>query len=252
MTHNKRATLIPLCLALAFGANEASAQIAGQENRVFVSVNGGYQGQSQDVALGSTFTMYGEDGSIDAAQTIRGGALFDLGVSYRVWRNVTAGVSFNRTGSKSDADLTASVPHPLFGGEPRSATGTARGLQHSETAVHLQVAYVAPLAGRIDVALFAGPSVFSVGQDLIGDVAISESAAPFNTVSLGNVATTSESKTGIGFNAGADIAYMVTPRIGAGVFFRYATASVDMPATGGNVSLDAGGMQFGAGLRMRF
>jgi hypothetical protein len=45
----------------------------------------------------------------------------------------------------------------------------------------------------------------------------------------------------------------VTPRYGVGIFFRYSGASVDMPLVGGGtVTVDAGGVQLGGGLRVRF
>ena len=52
-----------------------------------------------------------------------------------------------------------------------------------------------------------------------------------------------------GFNVGASINYMVTPRYGVGVFARYAGATASLPTAG---DLDVGGFQFGAGLHLRF
>jgi hypothetical protein len=57
----------------------------------------------------------------------------------------------------------------------------------------------------------------------------------------------------VGINVGADVTYMVTKTFGAGVLLRYAGGSADLATpSGASLSLDAGGFQFGAGVRVRF
>jgi opacity protein-like surface antigen len=105
----------------------------------------------------------------------------------------------------------------------------------------------------IDVALLIGPSFYGVKQDFIQTVEAREGAPPFNTVSIGSVTRVEQSERAVAFTAGIDAQYRVTPRYGVGVFFRYSGASVDMPLVGGGtVTVDAGGVQLGGGLRVRF
>ena len=69
------------CLSFALGvlaAAPASAQMAWTD-RAFANVNFGLQEQSRTVDTSSTFSLYGEDGSMTTSQPIDGGALFDIG-----------------------------------------------------------------------------------------------------------------------------------------------------------------------------
>ena len=102
------------------------------------------------------------------------------------------------------------------------------------------------------VALSAGPSFFQVTQDVVGSVEVREAGAPFTTVTVSQVPTTSVKKTAVGVNVGADVSVMATRHVGGGFLVRYATGSVDLPAGSAQVSLDAGGFQIGGGLRVRF
>ena len=45
---------------------------------------------------------------------------------------------------------------------------------------------------------------------------------------------------------------MVARHLGGGIFVRWAGGSVEVPASGGEQSLDVGGFQVGIGLRARF
>jgi len=64
-----------------------------------------------------------------------------------------------------------------------------------------------------------------------------------------NIATGSEEGTAKGVNVGVDGTYLFTPRVGAGIFLRYAGGSVDLPSAPG---LKVGGFQAGIGARIRF
>jgi hypothetical protein len=65
-------------------------------------------------------------------------------------------------------------------------------------------------------------------------------------ISVGN---DKQDATAIGVNVGADASYMFTPKLGAGLFVRYAGASVDFDSV---EDLNVGGFQAGLGLRIRF
>jgi hypothetical protein len=110
-----------------------------------------------------------------------------------------------------------------------------------------------PVSDKVEFGVSAGPSFWTVKQDFVSGVEITEGPPPFNTVDINSVTLVDESENAVGFNIGVDATYLVTRRLGAGAFIRFAGASVDMPtAGGGTVTLDAGGFQVGGGLRVRF
>jgi hypothetical protein len=161
----------------------------------------------------------------------------------------------SRVKTTDDLAANVAVPHPLFAGEPRTATAQLGGLGYSEQAVHIQAVWFMPVTTRFDVAVFAGPSVFVVKLDqaTFGPANIQEGAFPFTSVTITGVSASSRSETAVGFHAGVDGTYLVTRRFGGGLFLRYSRASVDFPTSaGGTVGVDAGGFEVGGGLRVRF
>src|SRR5205823_8480707 len=56
---------------------------------------------------------------------------------------------------------------------PRAISGGTPLLERSETAVHVQAAYVIS-SNRVDVAVAGGPTFFNVSQDLAADVIAAE------------------------------------------------------------------------------
>jgi hypothetical protein len=73
------------------------------------------------------------------------------------------------------------------------------------------------------------------------------------TVAISSVAVIEQSGTAVSFTAGVDGTYLVTPKFGVGAFLRYSGASTDLPLSGGGtITVEAGGLQIGGGLRYRF
>jgi hypothetical protein len=207
------------------------------------------QGGSEDITQRSTPIIYDEVALLDVAQSIENGPLFDIGGSYLAFGNIGFGLSFSRTSGDGSAAIAGQIPNPRVTDNLRSASASADGLEHSESAVHLQVFYRYAASPKLDIAVGIGPTFFSVDQQLIDTVEVTESG---NTpVITPRVVEASDSPVGVNF--GADITYMINEMIGAGVLLRYATGSADLSTpNGSNLSLDAGGLQFGAGLRVRF
>jgi hypothetical protein len=242
--------------ALVISAVNASAQASSGmqawEDRGFFNINFGLQSGSREFDEGVGFTIYDEPSFFEGTHQVDGGGMFDIGGGIRVWRNLAAGLSFNRFTDSDDINLRGSVPHPIFFNRPREATAAVGALDHEETAVHIQATWVQPLADRISVSFSFGPSFFSVKQDVVVGVDVSEQGAPFNAVNAAARAVEVE-ESGVGFNIGADITYMATTNVGGGFFLRYSAASVDLERGPlGTFSLDVGGFQAGGGLRVRF
>ena len=248
---------IALCMMISMVAvSESRAQVLKWEDRGFININLGVQTGSHDFTESWSPSIYGEAASISTAHKIDGGTLFDLSGGLRVWGNVGVGGGYSRFSTNESPTVSAQIPNPLFFGRPRSASVQAGSLDHSESVVHLQVLYMLPASRKIDVALSGGPSFFHVAQDLISEditSSLAEGAAPFSSVTITSVPIVRQKKTATGFNIGADVTYLVTQKLGAGVFLRYSAASVDLPtAGGGRVSVDVGGFQIGLGARVRF
>ena len=127
-------------------------------------------------------------------------------------------------------------------------SGDAASLTRDETAVHVDVLWMVPLADRWQLALSAGPSWFSVGQDLVSDVAVTQTY-PYDTATFANATTIHRKGSKAGFNAGGDVSYLLRPHIGLGFGVMFSHASVPLDDT---LTVDAGGAHVGGGLRVRF
>ena len=233
-------------LAVVTGVLAASPASA-QSGRITASVNFGVQASSGDFTQRITPTIYLEPASIDIAQDYENGALVDVGGAVTLFGNIGVGLSYSHTGGDGVAAVAAQIPDPLVTDRPRGASTSADGLDHSEDAVHLQVFYRFAVSPKMDITVGVGPTFFSVKQDLIDTVTVTEPTPTITPV----VVEASDSPVGVNF--GADLTYMVNKTIGAGVLLRYATGSADLATpSGSSYSLDAGGFQFAGGLRVRF
>ncbi len=247
--------LVIVCVVMSAGIADAQAQMTPWEDRGYLSVNFGIQPQSRDFTEVSAPDINDEAAAITVPHTIGSGAFPDFSVGYRVFENVGVAVGFSRFSKTESPTLVAQIPHPVVGGQFRSATASAGELSHSETAFHLHLLWMIPniVTEDFDAAITIGPSFYTVKQDFIETVVPQEGAPPFSTVSIASVTQIEQSESAVAFTAGVDGTYKLSPRYGVGVFFRYSGASVDMPLSGGGtVTVEAGGLQLGGGLRVRF
>ena len=165
---------------------------------------------------------------------------------------MAVGLTISRVGGGGDARVSASLPHPVRFDAPRSAQLTSTS-DHSERAVHLQALWTIPVRDWFDVTVSAGPSFYSVRQELVTEFFFAEGAEPFHSVTATGTTQLTRAESAVGLNLGVDGVYMLTPRIGSGLTLRYSGASVDLPgASGQTVSVDAGGFQAALGIRFRF
>ena len=238
-----------LALCLCAAPRVVSAQTMQFNDKGFVSFNGGAQAGSHNIDTSSTFPLYDETATVTTSQKVKGGGYFDLGGAYRVWgHNLLAGVTYSHMSSKSDVAINATLPHPIFFDQPRTVTSSQSGAKHSEDVVHLQAIWMIPVAEKLDIGIFGGPSIFAVKQDTVETVTVTETgdlahpnvSAPLNRVS----------KTTAGVNFGADVQYLVHKKIAVGGNMRYSVGSVSIP--GASKSLTVGGFQIGGGVRYRF
>jgi hypothetical protein len=231
-----------VCLPLA-----AAGQSAPRTDRGYVSVSGMLQTSS---SFSNTVRPidFAEAAVVDTAYKPgpMPGIAFGGGVQVR--GRLGAGVLVSWASKDSTGAVSAQVPHPFFFARPRAVSGDANGLGHSETAVHIQATWTMPLRNRWSLALAGGPTWFSVDQDLVSDVAVTQNY-PYDTATFASATSAHRSGSQVGFNAGADVSYWLQPRLGLGVGMMFSHASIKLDDT---ATIDAGGAQLSGGIRFRF
>lgn len=230
---------------------------SGRNARVFASLNvfNAYQARAQaEVPSASEFPLYDENAQVSTAQMIDGkGGLLDVSGGVRVLENFGIGVGFTRMSQPGSGSISAKIPHPLLFDSPRTASADVRELVHTERAVHVMALYMLRLRPNVDVTLSAGPSFFTLEQDVVGNVQVAEVGSPYTAVRLTAVDVASVTTNRTGFNVGVDATYSLTKHFGVGGFLRYAGAEAEVKGESGPaVKVDVGGVQFGGGLRLRF
>jgi opacity protein-like surface antigen len=223
----------------------------------YATLSFGGQVGSHSFSVVSTPQIYGEPASISSAYKTGGGGFVDIGGGYRVWRKLAVGLTYSHFGDRSPANVTALIPNPILIQTYRNAATTANDLKRSEDALHIPISWPVPIGDKFGDKLrvlgFIGPSFIHVSQDVVTDIALTEGAPPFSTVSINSVSTTAEKGWGAGFNVGVDTAYKLTTSFDAGLLLRYAGATATLKGpTGEEAKAKAGGFQIGAGLRYRF
>jgi len=237
------AGILTLCLCAA--PQIVSAQTMQWTDKGYVTFNLGVQAGSDNLETSSSFTLYDEPATVTSTQKISGGAFFEIGGAYRVWgNNLLAGVSYTRTKSDADVAITGSIPDPVVTDHPRAVTASQRDAEHAEGTIHLDAIWMMPVANKLDVGLFAGPSIFRVSQDTITTLTVTE-PGPVVNAPLSEV-----TKTSFGVNFGVDVQYLVMKKVAVGGVARYTFASAEID--GADDTLRLGGFQIGVGARYRF
>jgi hypothetical protein len=247
---------VVLLPAQAHGQDPTFAIPPAPPNKAFVILNGGFRSLSQEFVQQTEFTLYDEKGIFEADHAIKSGVSWEAGGGLRLWRDLWLGASYAVESKHTrDVAVNAQVPHPLIVNRHRIATGTAAGLEHVERALHVQALLRIPVTVEFDLTLFAGPTFFEVEDELVEAIAPIETGA-LSTVELGGIARSRQSHRMTGFNLGFEMAYMFRRHLGAGMMLRYSTGSADLELPAGSVGpaveVGAGGIEIGAGLRLRF
>jgi len=254
--HRQALTVVMCGGLLMANAGTAAAQV-GQPwiDRGYASLNVAFESASGNLNDATTFRVYDEDGSLSVAHAVDSGALVDLSLGARVWRNVSVGIGFHTGSTTGESAVQASVPSPIFFGRPRPVAQTVGDLNRTERAVHIQFGYMLVLSDRLNVHVIAGPSFFRLKQEVVSELTFTEQSFPFTAVTASPVIT-ERNDSATGFNVGADVGYQIYQtsdvKLGAGMFIRYANASVRLNVLRNEVDSDAGGLQIGFGGRVRF
>jgi hypothetical protein len=221
-------------------------------DRGFLSLNATYQTTSNGFTAATTFTQNVEAGSLTTTYDLARRPVLDVGAMVRVWRNLAVGAAVTWLSESVDGNVSASIPHPFVFNAPRIVTGTVADVRRQEIALHMDAAWVVPAGLKTRIAIFGGPSLYQVNQELVTDVTAS-SVYPYDTATFVSGITVDESKSQLGFNTGVDITFRPSKYVGVGGIVRYSRASLQFPvASGPELTLRAGGLQLGGGLRVGF
>jgi hypothetical protein len=248
----KRHILPSLVLCAAFAtARDAGAQTSPWGNNGYVSLNQLYQTTPINFTTDTKLNVHQETGDVRADHRIVPGLVYDVTAGGRIKGRLGVGYAMSYRRQTEFAQISASVPHPLYFSQPRLVGGEA-GLKRQDLAMHLAAMYLVPVSEALQVSVFAGPTLFRVSQDMVHNMEVNE-AYPFDQATYTGVTASREHASRIGYNTGADVAYFFTQTLGVGGIVRFSQATVDMPTPdGGTASLKVGGLQTGAGVRVRF
>ena len=228
---------------------------AAAQDRVRVSVNVGQQTTNTTFSEEQPFQQYFEQGSFTLERTIPKRLFYDGGVAVRVAGGFHMGATISYLTDDGTGRVTAQVPHPLFFNQPRAVSGDAQNVARTEIGQHIQLSWTAPAAGGIEFTFFGGPSIFSTEQVFVKALRLSLSSEtyPYDTLAFPGVTTETLKENVIGYNAGVDLTWKATPRVGVGLLIRYAHGTKDFTPTGGQAaSVEVGGLHAGGGLRVSF
>jgi len=246
------AVVTGMCLILV-AVSSASAQTTDWGDRAFINVNMALQLTASPFDEGLAPVIYAERAVVTATHAGEAGPLtIEPAGGVRLWRNLGAGAALTRRNVVETITVHALVPHPVLFNQPRAGTKDAP-FQRSDLAVHAYALLMLPVHPRLDVALSAGPSFITVRQDFLGAIEVTETGAPFTTVTIADVAVITREVRTIGLNASADVTWFLTPVLGIGVTTRYVRGYAATTLTDGRpVDLNVGGLQIGVGARLRF
>jgi hypothetical protein len=217
----------------------------------YLSINGIYEGGTSAFTQKQAWLSFAETATVTVDYPAKNAPGFGFDAGFRVWKNLAVGLGVTYVTRSTTTGVTGTLPNPLYLNRPITLSGDFNA-NNTEMGLHLQAAWVVPMPPKMQLVLFAGPSIFSVKQTIVQVQGIGLSAYPFESGSISSAATTDASKTAIGFGAGADVEYFFTRTIGVGGIVRFTRASVSFPVEGQTaVDVNAGGFQAGVGLRVR-
>ncbi len=241
-----RVAILVAALLLTGATQDASAQMLQSTDRVFAGVSFGSQTKARTFTTSGSQPLYDETATFESSVAIGSARIVDVNAGVRAWKNVGIGAGWSKYSDTSTGTLTASIPDPLFFDSLHADSATGTGLKHDEQQIHLSAYWLQPVTDRMDVSLYAGPTFFSVKQDLLTGITVTTGGT---TIASVTESTLDEST--VGYHVGVDVRYLIIKNAGLGVFARYAAGKVDTTLIDAG-TMDLGGFQYGVGLRVRF
>jgi hypothetical protein len=242
--------IFSLAAGVVLASSLAATSHAG--DRFTVSVGGGMALGTNDWSSKASWDSWAETATVDSRYKTSSGMAFQGALGYRFAKHFGVVFAAGRATRDVKAALEAKIPHPLFLERPRTVAADLPDLSYTELAFHLDLEWRI-VTGPFEIAAFAGPTLARVDTDAVQSLTVVESY-PYDEATYQSAVTTGvRSNSGFGFNAGASVAWLAVSHLDIGVEARYVRASVDLAPTGGETfSLNAGGLQAAARLRVRF
>jgi hypothetical protein len=244
--HIMRRRLFMFGAGLLLVAAPCYAQGRTWTDRGFINVNVAGQDKERTESGTFAFSLYEEDATIGTSRVVPHGTFPDVMAGWRLWKNVGLAGQFSTRNAQGDGSLAGSVPDPFAYNAPRIVNGTASALKHQETWFSVAAVYLLPITSKIHVMAFGGPTVVKLDHEIIDGATLAETSGT-PTVSAQREML---SRSVWGGMVGADVRYMFTSNIGIGAFARLQSAKVNLPQ--GGLSIETGGPQAGAGVRIAF
>jgi hypothetical protein len=224
---------------------------AQSSDRIVIAVNGGVQTGATRLTDHFEFESNVETATVDVKYPARAAVLIDGNVTLRLWKQLGAGLAVSETTRNGSADVDARIPHPLLFQQPRTVSGSQSGVSDAQTGIHFQLSYAIPATRRLTITLSGGPSYVRVNQDVVTDVKYTESY-PYDVATFTSAPTERMTAGAVGFNAGGDVRWMFTKAFGIGGLVRFTRATADLGSGDRTISVRAGGVQAGGGVRLVF
>ncbi len=231
----------------------AAAPAAAQETpRYTFTLNGAFQVAPPGFESTTNLHSYGEEATFRSAHAINGSAAADVGVMLHVGNHFGVAAAFSWTSARDTGTAGVNVPHPLLFSAPRTAAEVFER-ERIERAVHVSAAWRIRLGTRAELTVSGGPTALNVTQHTVVHWHVAEVGPPdFDQIVLETVIG-EHRRNAVGGHVGIDLLVMATRHVGFGYFVRFARASVDLPGSGETtIRANAGNVQTGAGLRVRF
>jgi len=242
-----RITILAAAAVLAVGVADAAAQLVlPWTDKGFANINFGSQTIARRQTNEGNFPIYDEIATWDTSFGVGNNTLVDISGGMRLWRNLGVGVGFSRYKDTSSAPVNASIPDTLIFDSPHASSTTVDGLNHEERGIHLSAVFVIPIIDKLDLSITAGPSFYPLKKDVVSDITVANGGT-----TIASVLKSSLSENATGGHVGFDVRYRIYKWIGAGIFARYSTASINTNAVGEG-KIEIGGLNYGGGLRIVF
>jgi hypothetical protein len=255
---------VAIGLAVCALAAAAPAGAQGSFERVWIDVNAGVAMAAQDTfAMTAPIDRFDEPAELSAHYALPRAPSFDVGAGVMFTRRFGLGASYDGTMHEHSAELRAHVPHPLF---PNAAADdvaeTDPVMQRIERTISVHAMVVLAQTRRLRVRVFGGPIHYRMEQDAVDAMTFNHIyfvRSPTNIVQITGFDYTRIDGSGWGAHAGADASLFLTRILGVGVFTKYdrGRVALDNPLAAGlghpgRVTIAAGGLQVGGGLRLKF
>src|SRR5262245_37080269 len=234
-------------LACALAACGLAGRATAADTKGKLLVTGSFGVGAVDYSETRTFTQFVEQGRIDAAYTNSGKVGVELGLQYNLVPHFGLQAGYALNNRDTDATITASIPHPFYFNQPRTATAQATDYSYRESIIFVDLVGNGR-SGKWEYDVFAGVSFFKVEPDVVSEIQFNQTY-PYDSVTITGTPKTSLSANKTGYNVGANLDYHFSEHVGFGIQGRYSRAKFSFVTTpGNNLDLDAGGFQAGAGI----